>query len=185
MEYTIKKLDEKSVDPHHLIGFIDVYQEAFLEPPWEEHHRAYSVHRKVWLSHLPHCLVIALNQVDVIGLGCAHPVLAEVSTGGMVKEFLEANRETAPFPLKQTIYMSELAVEKNHRKQGVGNSLIDAREDWARANGFTHYAMRTAQVGSKSAQLYLNRGARLAEGLVQIVEDDTASPTRVYYWGEL
>jgi len=186
----ILRLDEANVEPHHIVGFIHVYQDAFSGPPWFENHPTKRVYEMVFLEHLPHCLVLALDGREVVGLACCHPVLAEVNTGNHVREFLTAHREIAPFPLEQTIYQSEVAVLSSYRRQHIAEKLTLARFDWARGQGLTHYTMRTEPNGSLSKPLYEKLGARIAKGLVQPIspgadEVKSESKERIYLWGKL
>jgi len=184
----IIQLDAGNVEPHHCTGFVSVYQEAFSGPPWYETHPTEHVQKNVWNEHLPYCIILAVSGDEVIGIGCAHPTLAEMGTNGGVKEFLEANRELVPFPLETTLYMSELAVLEPYREKGIGQELTKARWHWGRTNGMTHYAMRTAESGSLSKLLYEKLGAQVVESLVQDVSDATiqsASDRRIYMWGKL
>lgn len=176
--------------PDHIVGFIHVYQEAFREDPWNEHHPAVDVHRKVLAKHLPHCALVALVDDQVVALAGAYPVMADLDGANVIKDFLVANRRIIPFDLERTIYMSELAVLPTHRRQGLGLALTNARFDWARQQGFEAFLMRTAEEGSLSKELYDNKipAAFEIDGLVQDVSNEavkSASARRIYIGGRL
>lgn len=176
--------------PDHIIGFVHVYQEAFREEPWNEHHPAIDVHRKVLARHLPHCALIAAVDDQVVGLAGAYPVLDDLDGSNVARDFLVANQRLIPFDLDRTIYMSELAVLPEFRRRGIGLALTNARLDWARENGFKSFLMRTAEEGSLSKELYDKRipGAFQIGGLIQDVSLETvksASARRIYIGGHL
>ncbi len=180
---------EHITDPEHphKDGFASVYAAAFGEAPYFEVYTRDEVVENVWLPHIPHCVVTASVSGEVVGLGCAHPVLLPISSIGAFLQQEIASGVHVPFPLPSTLYMSELAVLSTHRGHGIGRALIEARLEWARRNGFSHYCMRTAAIGSNSRHLYESLGAQLAPS-VQNVESESVeskSKERIYLYGKL
>lgn len=179
LEYSIRQVKEEydlSRD-----GFIKVYQEAFAGPPYFETFSDEEV-IDVWNKHIPHCLMVAEYKGLVVGLSCCTPLLCDAQPS--VKQFL-MSQQSLPFDPAQTIYMSEVAVLSEHRKQGLGRKLIEARLEWGDVHGFRFYIMRTADRGSNSARLYCRMGAQKAD-FEQNVEHEgveTASTVRMYLYG--
>lgn len=166
--------------------FIDLYKEAFGGPPYFEEYEDDWVEENVWGFHLKHgCVVLALHNDDLIGLGCAIPT----SEDGKVFEFL-SSQEKLPFDLGKSLYMSELAVSSLFRKSElhVGSELVKKRIDWAKNNGFNAFVMRTAAKNSNSENLYRDIiGAKKIEGLIQNVlenpqEVSSSSDQRIYFY---
>ena len=176
-------------DDHKVLnGFVSVYRSAFAEAPYFEEYDPQWVVDHIWKVHIPHCVFVARKACgEVVGLGCAHPILAPESN---MRAFMVKTKKSGveiPFPPEQTMYMSELAVLQNFRRKGVGSSLIAKRQKWAVQKGYTHYCMRTAATGSNSEEIYKSMGAIQAP-FVQYMPDNeigTESAMRIFLYGEL
>lgn len=168
-------------------GFVEVYKAAFAEAPYFEEYDNDWITTNVWNTHLSHILIVAKINDQIAGLGCAHPVLEEMSTVGTFLEEKERDGTKIPFPLETTIYMSELAVSGKFRKHGIGSKLIKLRHEKAKEIGFSHYCMRTAADGSNSRSIYESMGAQSLP-FTQPVNDegiDSQSESRIILYGEL
>ena len=170
-------------------GFIAVYQEAFGGAPYFEHYTEAEVAATVWEPHTTHGIVIlALQHNQVIGLGCALPLLAAPTD---IQEHLRAS--DAPgglaLPWAHTWYMSELGVLEPFRRQGIGARLIRERLVRIGRVGGTHYVLRTAAAGSNSAGLYRRLGAidiaqpQDVSSSDQVQTNQSHSTTRIYLAG--
>ncbi len=168
--------------------FICLYKDAFGGPPYFEDYSDVWVKENVWDFHLKHgCIILALHNHRVVGLGCAMPVVMDKKINTFLSE-----QENLPFPLALTLYMSELAVSSLFRKSDlhIGSTLVKKRIEWGRKNGFPWFVMRTAAENSNSKNLYLKTiGAKVLEGVVQNVttnpeEVTSASNERIYLYGE-
>lgn len=178
-------------DPDHKTrqGFAELYQAAFAEPPYFEGYTVDDVINKVWLPHIMgnHCVVVALYDGEIIGLGCAHAADDDLSTIGAFLQEVESGGTAVPFPLPKTIYMSELAVSRSARGLGIGTSLVKRRLLWGAKNGFTHYCMRTAAEGSNSRGLYERLGASVAPFTQDVRNEgvESQSESRIILYGNI
>lgn len=171
-------------------GFVRAYQEAFGGPPYFESYSEQDVLDEVWFPHLQDGIIIlALDDELVIGFGCALPLTkapADVAT------FLAERTEETELPtdLSKVWYMSELGVLESYRRRGIGYSLVRHRLLTINHRGGTHYAFRTAAVGSNSIHLYRKVGARELTELQdvstseQVVVNGSHSTARVYLHGD-
>lgn len=179
----IKATDDDSLSQ----GFANVYASAFAEAPYFEKYENSWIIENVWTPHKQHCIFIAMDSEGVSGLGCAHPIDSDLSSvGKFLLEISESGQEL-PFPINTTLYMSELAVLSQYRKNGLGRKLVEARLEWGKEAGFTHYCMRTAANGSNSRRLYESFGARQAEFIQSVADEtvETQSSHRILLFGRL
>ncbi|MEW6617322.1 MAG: GNAT family N-acetyltransferase [Patescibacteria group bacterium] len=166
---------------------MNLYKEVFAGPPYFESYTDEYVEHEVWNKHLENDGQIFLALApdgSVIGFGCVLPAKKSWESG----EFLEENRHRLPFELETACYMSEIGVHADYRKRGIGTSLIQARVECAKKNGFDTYVMRTALEGSNSKNMYENFGAKIIEGLIQNVSEhakevSSKSEFRMYLYG--
>lgn len=172
---------EHTDDPA-LEGFIEVYQTAFSGPPYFENYSRQDV-ELVWKRHIPHILIVAEVSNQVIGLGCAHPVLSDVEPS--ICDFLVSQRELINAPLEKITFMSELAVLPQFRGRGIGSKLITSRWEEAANQGYTDYIMRTAEIGSNSVRMYEKMNAQRLPFAQVLREEEiaTASRTRIFMTG--
>jgi aminoglycoside 6'-N-acetyltransferase I len=61
-------------------------------------------------------------------------------------------------------------VDEDLRGQGIGKALVDAAEDWARAQGLTEMASDTWLDNEVSIQAHLKMGYEEAERLVHFIK---------------
>ncbi len=170
------------------LGFANVYREAFGGAPWYEEYTNDEVLRDVWNEHIGSGIIIlAFDEDRVVGLGCAQPLTKAASD---VQEFLGSAPSFTADP-DATWYMSELAVDADYRRHGIGMQLVRHRLLTASHRGGTHFAFRTAVQGSNSFLLYKKLGAHeLAERQdmtqnQQVLVNHSQSRERVYMHGEI
>jgi GNAT superfamily N-acetyltransferase len=51
-------------------------------------------------------------------------------------------------------WVEDLAVDPEHRSQGLGKALLDAAKDWARARGATHLELDSAETRADAHRFY-------------------------------
>lgn len=187
-EIRYAQVNPAAVLPHEMRGFAKVYREAFAGDPWYETYTDEEIIADVWDEHIDSgVIVLAFDGERVVGLGCAQP-LAKASSN--VQEFLASASSFMADPAS-TWYMSELAVDANYRRHGIGKQLVRHRLITASHRGGTHFAFRTAVLGSNSLRLYQELGAHeLAERQdmshdPQVVTNGSHSTERVYMHGEI
>ena len=182
-------------DPEQLKGFIHVYQQAFNEPPYEEPYEktgntVENVTQHVWDPHLRDgCIVLALHDNQVVGLGCSVPINLWSHDKGF-QEFITQEAAKLPDAIPQICFMSEVCVLREFRRRGIGSRLVLDRVAWAKTKGFSHYMMRTAEEGSNSKGMYLKLGAWQVPNLIQDVsnhadEVGSASKRRIFLAGKV
>lgn len=195
MKQKVKFIEvQKHYPKSYLEGFIEVYKEAFAGPPYFESYEDEWIRDNIWEPHLNSgCIVLALLDDQVIGLGCCI-ILGNVPSRDPkkdlnleIKEFL-LSLPKKPFNVDKTCYMSDIAVSEVFRYNGVGINLIKKRIAWAKNNDADHYVMRTATEASNSRNLYLSLGAKEIPNAIQDVSEhakvvNSASNTRVYLFG--
>ncbi len=170
------------VDDPAFAGFATVYKEAFGGPPYFETYTDEDICSHVWEPHISECVIVA-EAPEVVGLSCCHAILAPTEPN--IRDFLLT--QELPFDPHEGIYMSELAVRSEERRNGLGLALVQARFVWAKKRGFRFYLMRTAASGSNSARLYRRLGAKQTSFMQNVSGNDivTASTERIFLWGEL
>lgn len=173
----------------HRAGFIRAYQEAFGGDPYFETYSPEEVLEDVWYPHLKDgIIVLALDGEDVVGFGCAVPVLRSPLD---VREFLMRHQGQGSFSadLSRAWYMSELGVLASYRRRGIGYSLVRHRLAEIGHRGDTHYVFRTAADGSNSIHLYRKIGAIELADLQDVSVSDqvqvngSQSTERIYLHG--
>ncbi|MEZ4755046.1 MAG: GNAT family N-acetyltransferase [Bdellovibrionota bacterium] len=169
-----------------LKGFIRLYKAAFAEAPYFESFSNEQV-AQVWDKHIGHCVVCAEFNGEVVGLACAHPVLA--NTEPSIRDFILESINKLPKELdpKKAIFMSELAVSEDARGMGLGTQLVLERLKWGAQQGFEFYMMRTAENESNSKNLYLRLGAVELPIVQRVIHEgiETSSERRIYLWGKI
>lgn len=181
-------VDEYS-HPNDKDGFVAAYKEAFAGPPYFEHYAEAEVLEEVWYPHRRDGIVIlAHDDLQVVGFGCAVPVLKAPAD---VQEFLDVHEDdTFPAELDRTWYMSELGVLESHRRRGIGYELVRQRMLAINKRGDTHYVFRTAAEGSNSIHLYQKIGAIELPDLQDVSKSEqvqvqgSQSTARVYLYGD-
>lgn len=128
---------------------------------------------------------MAFDNHKVVGFGCAQQLLKAPDE---VRTFLDDSAHFAG-DITKTWYMSELGVLVSHRGHGIGYELVRHRMTSISHRGDTHYAFRTAAVGSNSIHLYRKLGAQEIPELqdvsesAQVLVNDSESTQRVYLHG--
>lgn len=180
-------------------SFARAYQKIFSDAPYYEEYNLEDILRDVVVAHLPNnkkapskdqCVFIveAGEPHEIVGFGCAHGALAP--TEPSIRRFLLKQENQLPFPLDRATMMSELGLLEEYRSFGLGKLLVLYRFLWARHHGYSHYVMRTADEGSKSAEMYMGLNANKAQ-FTQRVDSavagdaETQSKFRAYYYGDL
>ncbi len=174
-------------------GFASTYKDVFAGRPYFEEYTIEQIREDVWLPHVGDCIIVATVEGDseslsggVVGLACCHGV--QKPTEPKIRDFLLSQPELSElFDPERTIFMSELAVRFEYRKNGLGHLLILERLRWGHENGFTHYAMRTAAAESNSRRMYERIGSKLAPFVQDVSEDGvvSASKSRIYMYGSI
>lgn len=190
--FKLVEVDNNNKDKY-LSKFIDLYISAFSEPPYFEKYSRDWVIKNVWLPHLKYGkIILAVNSDDqVLGLSCCINVMqipGDAKGNDGVKDFFIKN--SLPFDLESTCYMSEIAVDKRFRRQGVGMALIQARINWAKNQNMNFYVMRTDSQNLNSINLYKKMGAKVIKDLIQDVSDlaaevSSASTERIIIYGKI
>lgn len=176
--------------------FIDLYKNVFAGAPYFEEYEDDWVYEFVWQYHLlKGCIFLAFDEEDsLVGMGCAVGLdkvsLATIDSDKdplyQAKSFLIEN---ALFDVNRTIYMSEIAVLPEFRRQGTGTRLIIKRWLWGFSQNYLYYAMRTAAKSSNSYKIYERLGAEPL-AVIQDISDyaqsiKSASDQRIYLYGIL
>lgn len=196
MEITYEKIEKveyilisKDKELLYKDKFISLYKDAFGGAPYFESYEDAWVKENVWDFHLKKgCIILAIHNNTVIGLGCAIPLFEDKKVFDFVSSF-----EKLPFNVGTALYMSELAVSRLFRKSEthIGTELVKRRIIWASENGFNTYVMRTAAENSNSEGLYTKIiGAKKILGLIQNISENpeeipSASNERIFLYGEV
>ncbi|MBI2984606.1 MAG: GNAT family N-acetyltransferase [Candidatus Kerfeldbacteria bacterium] len=174
------------LDPY-LESVVSCYKRVFAGPPYFEDYAGQeeSYVKPSFRRFADRGILVLFLTADdprtgpVIGFGGSEP--ADECEDAV---FLAARQSLLETPLHRYLYMAELGVETEFRRQGLGRELVIRRIEEAR-NGrtrhFTHVIMRTAQDGSNSRRLYERLGAQVVDGLVLYKDGfKTASSARVF-----
>jgi aminoglycoside 6'-N-acetyltransferase I len=100
------------------------------------------------------------------------PVFMAARSAGGLGGFLEAGtRKYAEGGESSPVgYIEGWYVDEDLRGQGIGKALVDAAEDWARAQGLTEMASDTWLDNDISIQAHLKMGYEEAERLVHFIK---------------
>ena len=153
MEYII--IDNNNIDLCR-DGFIKLYQESFSEPPYNETW-SYETVLDTWNVHLNNGLIVVCLFNDiVIGFVCGYQAKLKVTKDiDQMTNKLESTNKLLDFDLDKTIYVSELAVMKEHRGRGIAKTLVAILFNEFKKNGMIHYFMRSDLNNSQSAPLFI------------------------------
>lgn len=169
------------IDDPRRANFIHLYQTIFSEPPWEETWSDQEVIDRAWEPLVGNgCLFLALDGDTPIGFGGASTL-----AGGIAEfshDFLLEHRHMLGFPLENAVYMSELAVLSGYRRRGIATQLVYERLMWAKSQGLTHFIFTTAEDGSNSKTLYLEKlGGHVIPGLRQEYNEEDGGQSKAKY----
>lgn len=178
--------------------FISLYKKVFAEAPYFESYENKWIFDNVWQYHLlKGCIFLAFDNDLLVGFGCSVgldkvseflPNSSQLDPIFKVKTFL-IKEASNYIDINSSIYMSEIAVHPDYRRQGIGSLLVKKRWNWGKNNNYQFYIMRTADNHSNSRSLYEKLEARLLP-VIQDVSDHAAivkssSQRRVYLFGSL
>jgi GNAT superfamily N-acetyltransferase len=82
---------------------------------------------------------------------------------GELLGFATAYLELNSVRFGQRCWIEDLAVNPEHRSEGVGAALLDAAGDWARSRGATHLELDTG-LAREDAQRFYDRREPAAKG---------------------
>ena len=146
-------------------GFVKVYKEAFAGAPYFEAFEESEVNeimRELVFCEGGACFAMTLNG-EIIGLSGGY-ALSNVPE--IVKIFKDLFPKISP---ENVFYFAELAVDEKWRNRGYGSMLVDARIAFMNGS-FKAGLQRTQAEGSNSLNLYLERGFKQVEDMIQHVE---------------
>ena len=171
----------------HLDSAVACYKEVFAGPPYNENYEGQEkdILEPLFKNYAENgilVLVLAGDSIDTASMiGFAASIGAENSE---VTAFLKRNGDRLQAPLGQFLYMAELAVLSDYRKQGLGKILVGCRisEALERHPGrFKYVLMRTAEDGSNSANIYRRLGAKQIPDLIEEKDEfGTQSKRRIF-----
>lgn len=107
---------------------------------WDERRAAVAL-REAIESHDAVVLVASLHDGPLVGLCTAYQDIHSVRFG-------------------YRAWIEDLAVDPDHRSQGVGKALLDAAKGWARERGATHLELDSAETRPDAHRFYEREGAQ-------------------------
>lgn len=157
-------------------GLIELFQEIFAAPPYEEYFTNEEVEKPFTTYALTGILYLAYRDDELVGFCAALPFIessiyeAEIegNTGDLhilSKEYLQTHFHLAP---KSTWYMAELGVRKNFRRRGLGRCLIQTSIDTLEPN-VQNILLDTSEESIDIQSLYSSFGFQLVPGKVRHV----------------
>lgn len=171
----------------YLSAGVECYKDVFAGPPYFEN---YTGQEKTFIE--PMFSEFASDGILVFATASIEPGKSEMvgfaaSIGAErseVADFLSENTHLLDAPIGNFLYMAEVAVRHEYRKQGLGSLFVHSRIEEARTlhvGKFTHVLMRTAAEGSNSAGIYRKMGAKEIPELIQEKNDfGTKSNKRIF-----
>ena len=109
-----------------------------IPPAWDERRAAVALGQAID-SH-DACVLVADDGGDLIGFCTGYQDLHSVRYG-------------------YRVWVEDLAVDLEHRSQGVGKALLDAAKAWARERGATHLELDSALARADAHRFYEREGA--------------------------
>lgn len=158
---------------------VRIFKEAFSEPPYFESYTDSEVMSKIVLPHINHWLAVAELDGVVIGMIAARATTSPESE----EECGYLMQQNLPFDLETSVYCSELAVDPNVRKGGLGSKLTAATLAWGVSEGFETFICRTDSDGSNSIRLLERIGWQrlpLVQDVAGQTDGGSASESRVW-----
>lgn len=83
--------------------------------------------------------------------------VAELEEQGRLVGLCTAYLELNSVRYGQRCWVEDLVVNPDHRSQGIGDALLDAASDWARARGATHFELDTGKARVDAQRFYERR----------------------------
>lgn len=147
-----------------------IYRDCFAEPPWHEVFAANEVEADLReaLTKSSGVIVVAQEGTALIGAAVGY---ALAHRADMIDMLAVPERQFA-------YYYAELFVAATHRGVGVARRLIDARERFAIAQGFTSATVRTSVAQQIIQDIYLARGYSIT-ARQQVMSDKVINNTLV------
>lgn len=94
----------------------------------------------------------AERLAQAIDDGGSAVVVADVD--GHVAGFVTAYDEMTSVRFGRRVWVEDLAVDPDHRSQGLGKALLDAAKDWARDRGASHLELDSATTRADAHRFY-------------------------------
>jgi len=171
----------------YLSAGVECYKDVFAGPPYFEN---YDGQEKDVIE--PMFDDFASNGILVFATAIIEPQKSEMvgfaasisADRSEVADFLRQHAHRLDAPIGNFLYMAEVAVRHEYRKQGLGSLFVHSRIEEARTahvGKFTHILMRTAAEGSNSAGIYRRMGAKEIPELIQEKNDfESKSNKRIF-----
>lgn len=122
-------------------------------PSWDERRAAVALRQAI----ASHDSVVLLAQNLPTASSASHPG-AVGSDQGLIG-FLVAYQDIHSVRFGYRAWVEDLAVDPDHRSQGVGKALLDAAKGWARERGATHLELDSAEEREDAHRFYEREGA--------------------------
>lgn len=158
METDISYRRIRTIDDAAKSGFLDLYLEAFSRPPYRETFTRDLVEKKIWDNTVPHRIIVAERAGQVVGLGCAHPVMQQEISPSTIKFIKDKNQlfmDTA-----RTILISELATAKEYEGMGIASGMLVSLLLSYVPEGYRFFAARVSEGHEPAIKLLRNLEAK-------------------------
>jgi GNAT superfamily N-acetyltransferase len=86
-------------------------------------------------------------------------VLVAEAEGGALVGFVTGYQDLHSVRFGYRAWVEDLAVDPDHRSQGVGKALLDAAKGWAKERGATHLELDSADARVDAHRFYEREGA--------------------------
>jgi GNAT superfamily N-acetyltransferase len=133
----------RAARPEEAEAIVPLYDWLFAPPgsipaAWDERRAAVALGQAID-SH-DACVLVADDGGELIGFCTGYQDLHSVRYG-------------------YRVWVEDLAVDLEHRSQGVGKALLDAAKAWARERGATHLELDSALARTDAHRFYEREGA--------------------------
>jgi ribosomal protein S18 acetylase RimI-like enzyme len=171
--------------------FIKLYQKCFSEPPYNEDWSYESV-AELWDQHISNGLIgICLSEGSVIGFVTGYQASMKI-TDDIDQLLTETSNsgKSLDFDLETTVYVSELAVSMEYRRQGIAKIMTEHLFEGFKKRSMTHYFMRADLTNAHSVPLFVKYfGGKQMDLIVTTTENEilagSTSLEKGYWYGEL
>lgn len=142
-------------------GLVQLYQDVFADPPYEESFDPEEVKGFFELYLLSGLLLISekKDSNEVIGFAAAVPLILEEAIAKIASE--------QGFDVDKTWYYADLGVDKKYRRQKIASLLVQKMIGEKPAETLL---MRTSENNIASQRVNMQQGFELVEGMEQQVE---------------